>query len=684
MVDKNKLNLQFFPHLEVRPGQDELIFDLTQALAEGKCILANAPTGLGKTASAISVALSYLYNHKSSDDGVNGFDKKKKIFFLTNRHTQHKIAVDTLRQVRAKTGEQLICVDLIGKKWMCNQEVASLFGTDFNEYCKSVVEKKECEFYNNVRDKNGLSVDAKYALAQLKESGVLHNEELKRFSEEKKMCAYELSMALAKKAQVIVGDYYYLFNPAVLNNILGKLGIEVEDCIIIVDEAHNLPGRVTEMMSSYLTTNMLKNGILEAKKYRMDGLIYWLNELKKIVNDLADFEDVGFRSSYSSNKYASNKPKQINASLSGFSSAADLKNGKVNNGNKTGYASTNKERLVKKDEFMEKVQAITDYNDLIGELEGAAEEVRKRQKRSQLGGIANFLIEWAKEDHGFSRMIVEKDSPKFGKMTILQYACLDPSLTTKNVFARANAAILMSGTLSPTFMYRDLLGIERGVMKDYSSPFPIENRVTLVVPETSTKYNLRNETMFRSIAEHCSKISRLVPGNLAFFFPSYHLRDKIAPFIEVGNKEMFLEQQEMTKEDKELFLQKFKAASLRGGVLLGVAGANFAEGVDLPGNLLQGVVVVGLPLASPDLKTKQTINYYEDQFQKGWDYAYLFPAMNKCLQSAGRCIRSGTDRGVIIYLDERFAWQRYYEHLPREGLIVTKNYPELLKKFYAK
>jgi len=683
MVDKNQLDLKFFPHPDVRPGQDELIFDLTQALADGKCILANAPTGLGKTASAISVALQHLYNSgTSNEDGVKGFDKKKKIFFLTNRHTQHKIAVDTIRQVRAKIDRQLICVDLIGKKWMCNQEVATLFGTDFNEYCKSVVGKKECEFFNNVRDKSGLTVDAKYALAQLKESGVLHNEELKRFSEEKKMCAYELSMALAKKAQIIVGDYYYLFNPAVLNNVLGKLGIEVEDCIIIVDEAHNLPGRVTEMMSSYLTTNMLKNGIFEAKKYRMDGLIYWLNELKKIVNDLADFEDVGFKSSYSNN-YKSSKPKQVNASLSGFSSAANLKSSGSSNVNK-GYASNNKERLVKKDEFMEKVQAITDYNELIGELEEAAEEVRKRQKRSQLGGIANFLIEWAKDDSGFSRMIVEKDSPKFGKMTILQYACLDPSLTTKTIFARADAAILMSGTLSPTFMYKDLLGIKNGIMKTYSSPFPIENRVTLVVPETSTKYNLRGEKMYRSIAEHCSEISRLVPGNLAFFFPSYSLRDKVAPYIEVDNKELFLEQQEMTKEDKELFLQKFKAASITGGVLLGVAGANFAEGVDLPGDLLQGVVVVGLPLASPDLKTKQTINYYENQFNKGWDYAYLFPAMNKCLQSAGRCIRSETDKGVIIYLDERFAWQRYYEHLPREGLIVTKNYPELLKKFYSK
>ena len=118
--------------------------------------------------------------------------------------------------------------------------------------------------------------------------------------------------------------------------------------------------------------------------------------------------------------------------------------------------------------------------------------------------------------------------------------------------------------------------------------------------------------------------------------------------------------------------------------LLGVAGANFAEGIDLPGDFLQTVVIVGLPLASPDLKTKETIKYYDNKFDKGWDYAYLFPAMNKCLQSAGRCIRSGTDIGAIVYLEERFAWKRYYDHLPKERLIVTKNFYHMLEKFFRK
>lgn len=636
---------KYFPYDEVRDGQKELIEDIAKTTNNNRIILANAPTGLGKTASAISVAIS------------KALEEKKKVFFLTNRHTQHKIAVETLQLICKKTGKDILCADLIGKKWMCNQEVASLFGNEFNEYCKSVVEKGECQYYNTIRDKKGLTVEGKYMLTVLKEKGPMHNEDLRKFSEEKNMCAYELAMALAKKANLIIGDYYYLFNPMVLNTILAKLNLELEDIILVVDEAHNLPGRVSEMMSSTLTSNMIKNGILEAKKYHYHGLVPWLNDLNSILLDIGDFEE-------------KNK-------LDSFTTASKL----MQNKKQSSKYSGNKEKLVKKETFVEKVKKITDYDDFIEELEGAATETRKKQKKSFLGGIANFLIMWQGDETGFIRIVSEKHG-RIGKYTALQYSCLDPSLATKDIFSQVHSAVLMSGTLNPTFMYKDLLGINDPIEKDYKSPFPRENKLSLIVPVTSTKYNLRNDKMYQEIGHELSKMSALIPGNVAFFFPSYHLRDQVFPYFN-SDKETFLEQGEMTKEEKDKFLSEFKGSQLKGGVLLGVAGANFAEGVDLPGDLLKAVVVVGLPLASPDLKTRKTIDYYDQKYQKGWDYAYLFPAMNKCLQSAGRCIRSGTDRGAVIYLDERFAWKRYYDQLPREGLIVAKDYQKFLSKFFS-
>jgi DNA excision repair protein ERCC-2 len=610
-----------FPHDEIREGQDALIKDLQKAVTEGKILIAHAPTGLGKTASALSVMLEHA------------LEKKKKVLFLTNRHTQHKIAVETLQLIKKKTGRTISCVDLIGKRWMCNQEIAGLFGTEFNEFCKSVVEKGECEFYNNVKVKKELTVEAKLLIKELKVMGPLHNEDIIKICKEKKMCSYETSIAMAKEADVIIGDYYYLFNPFVQLTLFNKLNLEIENVVLIVDEAHNLPSRVTEMLSSNLTSYMLKNAILESKKFGYGGLIKWLQEINKTINDLAKFED-----------------------------------------------KWNREKLIKKDDFSKKVNQVYDYDELINQLELAADEVRKKQRKSYLGGVSTFLGSWKGEDEGFVRVITQRES-KYGPITTLSYSCLDPSIVTKDIFKSIDSGIIMSGTLKPTHMYKDILGIKNGIEQEYGSPFPTENKLSIIIPETSTKYNLRGEAMYKQIAEKCTTISALIPGNVAFFFPSYDLRDKVAMFVGI-KKKLFWEKSDMTKEDKEIFLNQFREAKNEGGVLLGVAGANFAEGVDLPGDLLNGVVVVGLPLAKPDIKTKEIIKYYEDKYGKGWDYGYIFPAMSKCIQSAGRCIRSGTDKGAIIYLDERFAWQNYYNCLPREGLIVSKKYEEMLKKFF--
>ena len=92
----------------------------------------------------------------------------------------------------------------------------------------------------------------------------------------------------------------------------------------------------------------------------------------------------------------------------------------------------------------------------------------------------------------------------------------------------------------------------------------------------------------------------------------------------------------------------------------------------------------GLPLQRPDLETKELINYYDQKFGKGWDYGYVFPAFNKCLQSAGRCIRSETDRGVIIFLDERFTWSNYFKCFPKGmNVKISLLYEDKIKKFFG-
>lgn len=627
MVDKARVAAvsDFFPHEHIRPGQEELIQDLDSAIQNKKILIAHAPTGMGKTASALYVTLKYALK------------EKKKVFFLTNRHTQHRIAVETLKMMQKKSKENLLCVDLIGKKWMCNQDVAGLFGNEFNEYCKSITQKEECEFLINVKNqKKELTVEARLHLQKLRAKGPLHNVELINYCKEQGMCSYEMAVLLAKDAQVLIGDYNYLFNPYVAKHTLSRMNLEPEDIILILDEGHNLPGRVVEMLSAILTNHMLKNAIYEAKKFHFNGVIAWMQELNRILLELGDFS-------------------------------------KLNEN----------EKKVTKDDFLSRVKMVCDYDRMVEEMEFAADEVRRKQRKSYIGGVSAFLASWGGSDEGFVRYI-SKRYGKYGEVLALNYACLDPRLVTKDIFTHIHSGIVMSGTLKPTFMYKDVLGIdERAMEKEYASPFPTENKLSIVIPETTTKYTARNELMFQKIGEKCSELSKLIPGNLAFFFPSYDLQGKIGEFVRTPKK-IFWENSEMNKEEKDVLLEQFKKEKETGAVLLGVAGANFAEGIDLPGDLLNGVVVVGLPLAKPDLLTKEIIAYFDQKFNKGWNYGYIYPAMNKCLQSAGRCIRSETDRGVIIYLDERFTWSTYFGCFPKEGLRVSKDYARLLEEFFGK
>ena len=190
--------------------------------------------------------------------------------------------------------------------------------------------------------------------------------------------------------------------------------------------------------------------------------------------------------------------------------------------------------------------------------------------------------------------------------------------------------------------------------------------------------------MWETIAKKSADITNTIPGNSIIFFPSYYVLEQVYDFFrDKSTKTMFIEDSELSKEQRGDLLERFKEYKDRGAILLAVAGGSFAEGVDLPGDLLKCVIVVGLPLAKPDLETQELINYYDKRFARGWDYGYTIPALIKTLQSAGRCIRSETDRGVVIFMDERYVWQNYKKCFsPDMNIRIEKNPLTLIQKFF--
>jgi DNA excision repair protein ERCC-2 len=245
---------------------------------------------------------------------------------------------------------------------------------------------------------------------------------------------------------------------------------------------------------------------------------------------------------------------------------------------------------------------------------------------------------------------------------------------------------MMSGTLTPLNMYSNIFGLkpERTMERAYRSPFPKENRLTLLVPGLTTKFAERTQHMYDKYVSTISSMLGIIPGNVAVFYPSYQLLADIGYRVK-SKKELVIERQEMTKEERlKLFNRLIQLQGNGGGALMAVQAGSFSEGLDFPDNMLDAVIVVGLPLERPNLETQALIDYYDFKFERGWDFGYIYPAMNRSLQAAGRCIRSETDRGAIVLLDERFRWGNYRKCFPSDfEFIVTETPDKYLKRFFG-
>jgi len=626
------LEKTLFPFPRIRDEQRSMLEGVVETIEKGGSLIANAPTGIGKTAASLSPALAYAIE--------NG----KTVFFLTPKHSHHYIVVETLRKMRQRYKKRVVSVDIIGKQWTCLYEGArDLTSKEFNHFCRAHKRNETCRFHNSVY-KDGsknLSDKAKGAIREIKKRGPLHSEEAMEICKEHGLCPYEISVLLARSADVVVCDYYHIFHPSVRPAFLMRMDKSLEDIVLIVDEAHNLPGRVRRLMSHSLGEYTIRQAIKEAKVLREENLE---TDLESLLDVLKHFG------------------KKLRAS----------------------------EMYIKKEELVDEIEASMNLKvePFIDDLEAFAETILElpNRYRSYCMSIASFLREWIddKNESAHAR-IFDVYRSHTGKRFQVSIKCLDPAIATEDIFSAVHASVLMSGTLLPMEMYETLLGIHNPRMEQYCNPFPPENRIVLLTHGMTTKFTKRSDFMWGKIGRSLTKIINDVPGNVAAFFPSYHILETVSRLVDVGDKELLIEKQEMKKRQRyELYKRLAHLSDGKGGALFAVQAGSFSEGMDFPGKMLDCVVVVGLPLERPTLETESLINYYDLKFGRGWDFGYIYPAMNRALQAAGRCIRSESDRGAIILMDDRFNWKNYRRCFPKDMKFIVTEKPEMyVEKFFG-
>jgi DNA excision repair protein ERCC-2 len=207
-------------------------------------------------------------------------------------------------------------------------------------------------------------------------------------------------------------------------------------------------------------------------------------------------------------------------------------------------------------------------------------------------------------------------------------------------------------------------------MKSYRSPFDTANIVNIITENYTTKYSRRNDKEYSAMASSIDKIARETPGGTAVFFPSYGVMEKILFHVKSGN--LHIQSPGMKPAEIRDMIKKFKG----GGLLCGVQGGSLSEGVDYPEGEIKTAIIVGVALEEMDVETRALIDYYDEKFGRGWDYGYLYPGTIKALQAAGRGRRKESDRLAVVYMDERFRWNKYNWILNKDEMILVTDRPE--------
>lgn len=440
----------------------------------------------------------------------------------------------------------------------------------------------------------------------------IKRETIELYSNKHMVCPFEYSLDLTLWADAVICDYNYVFDPRVyLKRFFTEKG---GDFTFLVDEAHNLVDRAREMYSAEIT----KKPVLEMKK-----------EMKEVSPKIS-------KALGRLNTFMLNKKKLCNDK--GFYVSAE--------GDKDIYSILRK--------FVSECEEYLAKN----------EDAKMGEGLLELYFTALIFIKICELYDERYVTYVEKQSNDVR----IKLFCLDPSYLLSETLKKGKSAAFFSATLIPLEYYRGILG---GSTEDYTmnieSPFSVENRKLMVADSISTRY-VNREQSYREIVEAIKNVTCCKCGNYLVFFPSYQYMNSVYDIFKSEYPEVRVHVQSafMTEGEREKFLELFSPEPVETTIGFCVMGGIFSEGIDLKSDRLIGTVIVGVGLPQVCLERDIIRDYFQEKNGQGFEYAYMFPGMNKVMQAAGRVIRSETDKGVILLIDERFTNRNYLNLFPKE------------------
>lgn len=656
-----------FPFKRPRMFQRDLMRGIRDALREDRDVLVSAATGSGKTVGALLPALRKALT-------MGG-----QVFVATSKTTQQQIFMNTLEML-ASEDLPLHGVVLTARDKICQNDVV-------------LCHPERCEY---IKDYDKKMEDHK-VLEGIRKLPVVNAQTLIKESQRTGACPFFMGFDALGDADVIIGDYNYVFDPGANVRQL-FVDEQPSEIVLIVDEAHNLVDRGAGYYSPELSRRLLEEF---EEVTRLQGDDPLLRRMRKLVREIDDHlgaleKGIDPKELQEEQEAEEEAEEEVEEEKTGgnfllfddpeLSAKEEEKRAKARKKAapkrpRPGITApvvmreapswVPLERCVEPDKkFFEGVRnryedaVVTYFIDQARGRRPVMEEdpvIRVHRALSRLVTVLEMF------DESFSAIYRRTNFPGEGALKIL---CKDPSGPIGQRIRACASTIAISATLAPFDFYRALLGFpEEAARLDFGSPFPLENRQVLVDTRMTTKYKNRRDEM-PLIAEAIRTVVDAREGNVIVCFPSYSYMEKVALRMGDISTDIIMQSSGMSDLERQAVLDRLavfdpgNARRFPPLLLFTVQGGVFTEGVDYPGELCTTVVLVGPALPKLCFERRLIQAYFEKKYRRGFDFAYLYPGMNRVIQAAGRVHRTETDKGIIVLLGSRFLEPSYARLLP--------------------
>ncbi|HKL47452.1 MAG TPA: helicase C-terminal domain-containing protein [Candidatus Izemoplasmatales bacterium] len=433
---------------------------------------------------------------------------------------------------------------------------------------------------------------------------------IEQYARKHVVCPFELSLDLSNYSDIVICDYNYVFDPIV--HLIRYFEENAYQPIVLVDEAHNLVSRSRDMYSATLSKQAFEDFLEIAHmlkpnpSYQVEGILKVFASAEKAL------EKVDFVRQYEINDDLIYKLKTLLVKFDDILSNEKLTFGKDDI--QDIYFMAN--RFIKMSDF---------YNEeFVYLLEKNQTDISISIKCLNASGFINALIDTALE-----------------------------------------SIVFFSATLKPVDYYKNLLTANNGGFNRFSSAFKQTNLLVLAVDNVSTRYHDRKDSIERIIDTLKAMIAPK-KGNYIVYFPSYYYMKQvqIRAFETIENVHFITQTRDMSGQERNDMMKQFSEDTKETQVFMFVMGGIFGESIDLVGDLLSGVLIVGVGLPGLSHYNNVLKSHYDLSFRQGFDYAYTYPGLNKVIQAVGRVIRNEEDKGVAILLDDRFTMRKYIRLYP--------------------